>query len=462
VNTPLNEGGRKKNTLLGSAGFADNIGKHGEGKQTLFTLGSFDNTPFYQGGHMLTCAPSGAGKGIGAVIPNLLQYSGSIFCVDIKGENYSVTSRFRRENDQYIFLVDPFGVTGDETMGFNIFDWFISHPDDIVGDSESFADSLIVAGSDSDSFWTDSARDLIRGIMLYISTYEDIEDRNIGELRRILTLSKDDFVSVMEKIQTCSVRVAQRMANNILAMADSTRSSVLTTAVTQTSFLDDERVEYVMSKSTVPLDDFKTDGMSIYLVLPPDRLAGNYRLIRILISLLIMSVTRSKKKPITPALFLFDEFAQLGKMKMIEDTLSLIRGYGASYWFIIQDLSQLKAVYQKWQTFLANTSKQFFQTADHDTAKYISEMLGKETIDYKTSGSSSSTSESTKSDSNSYSQSTSQHIQTKDVLSPNEVMEQDPETVIVFIRSEPPYKLKRLNYLTDPDYDGLFDANPYH
>jgi hypothetical protein len=51
---------------------------------------------FRQDGHMLTCAPTGAGKGIGAVIPNLLDYPGSAFVLDLKGENYAVTARARR------------------------------------------------------------------------------------------------------------------------------------------------------------------------------------------------------------------------------------------------------------------------------------------------------------------------------------------------------------------------------
>jgi hypothetical protein len=52
---------------------------------------------FRQGGHILTCAPTGAGKGIDGVIPNLLDYPGSAFVLDFKGENYAVTARARRE-----------------------------------------------------------------------------------------------------------------------------------------------------------------------------------------------------------------------------------------------------------------------------------------------------------------------------------------------------------------------------
>ena len=56
----------------------------------------------------------------------------------------------------------------------------------------------------------------------------------------------------------------------------------------------------------------------------------------------------------------------------------------------VQDLSQLKAVYPRWQSFLANTSQQFFGTADYDTARYLSGALGQQTIRFQTEGSSES------------------------------------------------------------------------
>ena len=84
-------------------------------------------------------------------------------------------------------------------------------------------------------------------------------------------------------------------------------------------------------------------------------------------------------------LFLLDEFAQLGHMSIIAEKLSVIRGYGAAMWFILQNLGQLKETYPRWQDFFANcNAKQWFGTSDVDTAKYISESLGKLTVEYNT------------------------------------------------------------------------------
>src|SRR5208283_486185 len=122
----------------------------------------------------------------------------------------------------------------------------------------------------------------------------------------------------------------------------------------------------------------------------------------------------------------------------------------------VQDLSQLKGVYPKWQTFLANSAKQFFGTADFDTAKYISDSLGQETVSFETSGRSrpdakvlGNTSE-------------SGHLHGRPLLTPDEVMRLGPDRPLIFVNGESPYLLQRLNYLVDPEYQGLADLNPYH
>jgi hypothetical protein len=90
-----------------------------------FVLGILRDAPrgadrrFRQDGHVLTCAPTGAGKGIGAVIPNLLDYPGSAFVLDFKGEIHAVTASARRALGHDVILIDPFGVVGAPTRSLN-------------------------------------------------------------------------------------------------------------------------------------------------------------------------------------------------------------------------------------------------------------------------------------------------------------------------------------------------------
>jgi type IV secretion system protein VirD4 len=147
-------------------------------------------------------------------------------------------------------------------------------------------------------------------------------------------------------------------------------------------------------------------------------------------------------------------------MDRLADSITLLRGYGAQLWVFVQDLSQLKAVYPRWQSFLANTSQQFFGTADYDTARYLSGALGQQTIRFETAGSSTSTSGLLKPGSTS--SSLGEHFQGRALLTPDEIMRLGPARPIVLVSGEPPYLLDRVSYLTDTAYAGRFDPNPLH
>ena len=94
-------------------------------------------------GHLITLARTGAGKGVGCIIPALLRYPGPAIVIDPKGENYQVTARRRRELGQKVLLLDPFGVTGEETGALNPLD-LIDHRSPEAVDSAAQLAELIV------------------------------------------------------------------------------------------------------------------------------------------------------------------------------------------------------------------------------------------------------------------------------------------------------------------------------
>lgn len=425
-----------------------------------FCLGAFGQADkgqlFHHKGHVVTCAPTGAGKGVGAVIPNLLKYQGSSLVIDIKGENYAVTARTRREMGQAVHLVDPFGVVGGGSS-FNWLDRINPQSPDVVSESAALVEMLVVTDPNADQYWDDSAKDLLRGLVVYVASLPD-ELRNIGEVRKLLTSGEAVLMETLETMAESGdlgFGVVSRSANTFLAKADKDRSGVLSSALRHTAFLDDPRIAETLKRSDFNLSDIKSELMTVYLVMPPDKIAINNRFIRGFIGSALSAITSSNQQPLGGNVaFFLDEFAQLGRMQAIEDGISLVRGYGAAFWIYVQDLSQLKAVYPKWQTFLANSAKQFFATADFDTAKYISDMLGQRTEHYETTSTSSKFM-----DHNSHT--TSQNKHARNLLNPDEVMKILDKN-LVFIRGENPYKLDKISYLDDKTYQGLADPNPYH
>ena len=422
-------------------------------------------------GHVVTVAPTGSGKGIGSVIPNLLDYPGSALVLDVKGENAAVTARARQEMGQSVHVVDPFSVNGDDCAAFNVLELVDVNSPDCVSDSAILADALVIKdgkGGDSVHF-DESAKNLLQGLILYVSSLEQPELRTLGELRRLLTSNEDEFSTLLAEMSlddSSAFGIPARAANTLMGMADKERGSVLSTARRNTAFLDDPRIAAALSRSDFDLSEIKVKAMTVYLVMPANRIGPNARFLRLFISSVITSITASKVQPAHRVAFLLDEFGQLGYMQQIEDAVSLMRGYGLAFWVFLQDLSQLKATYPKWQTFLANSAKSFFGTDDYDTAKYISDSLGKATVEFETENSGRNTGSGLSGSGGSMnrgsSTGTSQQFTGRDLLTPDEVMRLGAERPIVLVRGERPYLLSRINYLADKEYQGKFDKNPYH
>lgn len=411
-------------------------------------------------GHTLTCAPTGSGKGIGAVIPALLEYPGSMVVLDLKGENYAVTHRARQAMGHDVQVVDPFGVTGQHSAGFNWLDRLDPHDPDVVAESATLADMVIVPDPKAEQHWDELARNLLQGVMVHVAASMPPERRHMGEVRRLLTGSDDNLIELLGEmaVSDAGFGVVSRAANSFIAKADKERSGVLSTAIKHTAFLDDPRIVSTLSRTSFSMADLKRKPMTIYLVMPPARLAAYSRFMRGFVGQALSAITATEQKPPAPVIFLLDEFAQLGRMQAVEDAISLVRGYGAFFWLIVQDLSQLKGVYPRWQTFLANSAKQFFGTADYDTARYISESIGQKTVHFSTASSSSNAGR----NGSSYGSSQSEQYGGRSLLTPDEVMRLGPQRPIVLISGQPPYVLHRLNYLHDPEYAGKFDPNPYY
>ncbi len=444
------------------------------GKQTGFALARVPNAPanldqrFQHVGHVVTVAPTGAGKGIGAVIPHLLSYPGSCLVLDVKGENAAVTARARRELGHKVFIVDPFGVTGGESHSFNLLDRLDPTDPECVSESAVLADSLVIADPQGQTHFDESARTLLQGLMLHVAGLGEGQ-RNLPEVRRILTAGEDTLLGTMAEMaadEQAAFGLPARAANTIMGMADRERGSVISTAQKSTAFMDDPRISAALSRSDFDLSNIKDELMTVYLVMPANKIGPNARFVRGFVGSIISAITSSAKQPPYRVAFLLDEFGQLGYMKVIEDAVSLLRGYGLSFWVFIQDLSQLKGVYPKWQTFLANSAKTFYGTDDYDTAKYISDSLGQSTIEYETHNEGKNTGSGLSGGGGSMnrgkSAGQSQQFTARSLLTPDEVMRLGPEQPIVLVKGEYPYVLRRLNYLTDAEYVGRADANPYH
>ena len=438
-------------------------------------------------GHIITVAPTRSGKGVGLVVPNLLHYPGSVLVIDPKGENYAITADFRRKMfRQEIICLDPFHVMTEETDSINPLDSLVDYrkptstyltQNPELGDiAANIADAMIVRDAGAkDPHWDDKARTLLRGLILAVICGKGPHRlRHLSEVRELLA---QPFHVIGNFIldSMCQDKVAvggllSRAGNEILSTGNEELKSIISNALKHTEFLDSGLACKSLGDmndggiGTYDLADLKSiGGVSIYMIIPPQYLVRYSRLIRLWITMAMSAMTRSSRKPADgcPVLFMLDEMAQLGSLPMMKQAVSLLAGYGMSIWMVWQDLSQLKALYEHdWPTFLANAKiQQFFGINDHETAKYISEMLGAATITSKSVSHSQSGKFTefvkNKSESESFSEIT------RNLLNPDEVRRLNREAVLTFVQGIPPILAERLTYYSDHMFSGKASSNPY-
>lgn len=405
-------------------------------------------------GHMLTVAPARSGKGVGAVIPNLLTYPGSVIVTDLKGENYEITGEQRRVGlGQDVIALDPFGVVTPTSARFNPLSIITPGSPDAIDDANLLADLLVVRAGGDDGHWDDEAHALLAGLIYFVGTSGDEERRTLTRVRELLTLRPDAFEEQVIKAMHAAGGLAARAAARLEQKADRERSGVISSAQRHTHFLDSPAMEQVLSGSDVDLGTLKTGRVSLYLILPPHRVEAYRRWLRLLIGCALNTMWRNPGQPAERVLFLLDEFGHLGRMRPIEEAVALVPGYGLSFWFFLQDLSQLKSVYHEhWPTFLANCEVlQAFGTNDVDTAEYLSRRLGEATIQVESETRSAGRSQGK---TGSRSQSAGQGVseRARRLLTPDEVLRLPQDRQLLVVKGRDPVLAGRLAYYRDPEF----------
>lgn len=432
-------------------------------------------------GHLISVAPTRSGKGVGCVVPNLLNYSGSVVVIDPKGENYEKTWLYRkRVLKQQIVCLDPFSIVTDkgDSDVFNPLDsiierrYFYSDADIYElnpvfdADVSRLAETLVVRQPDEkDPHWNDKAVTVLRALItltIFRTGLGFVEHWDLAALREYMCMPAKEFRNQLETISSMDElpSMVRRAANEILAMGENELMSVLSTVNRHIEFLDTPCVASVLGRDTENTFSFETlndpeKRISIYIVIPPHYFTRYSRLVRLWISMAIDVVTHrtpsfgaASESSYPPVLFLLDEMAQLGRMEPIKQAVSLMAGYGMTLWMIIQDLAQMQGLYKEdWQTFLANARiQQFFGINDTTTAKMISEMLGSATYSNVIE------TESTQGSHFFQTQTTdglNRNDAGRNLFTPDEIRRLRPEIMLMFVQGMNPILAQKIRYYDD-------------
>lgn len=370
--------------------------------------------------NLLTCAGPRSGKGVGIIVPNLLEFPGSAVVIDPKGELADLTADYRRQVlGQRVIVLDPANaaknIPNDLRGTYNPLDALDINDPYVATSAQSIASGIVVPKPDAkDPIWDATSIDFIQAVLLYMLVHYRPEDRHLVKLLETVSLGdsglfnayvegmqKDDpnfraprgrsfemFLDEMAATEEfpLSIRAA---AEKLDQMGNNFKGDVLGTARTHLDFLKTAQLWPALMPTDDPAQTFKLSELrnqeqpiTIYLCLPVNMMERQGRWLRLIIMQMIEYLERTQstfdKDRDLPILMLIDEFAQLGPIPSITNTLTYAPGSGLRMWLIIQDLVQLKTNYPKsWETIVGACGiKQFFGIGELTTAEYVSKLLG--------------------------------------------------------------------------------------
>jgi type IV secretion system protein VirD4 len=404
-------------------------------------------------------APPRAGKGTGIVIPNALNWPGSLVCIDIKRENWAITAGYRASRGQQCFLFDPFAEDG-KSARWNPFSYVSDEPHRRLNDLQRIAEMLYPDPPNVDPFWTASARSLFLGIALYLFETPSLR-KTVGEVLRQGMASDDEGFG-----QHWKRLIAGRNGNDrplspqcvralydVIDLAPVTASSIRKTFTSRLDLWLNPILDEATSESDFDLRDLRKKPLSIYVGVNPDDLHRLRPVLNLFFQQAIGLQTRElpERNPELKhqVMMLLDEFTALGRIPIISEAISYLPGYNVRVVLVIQTPAQLREVYgmHNSETMLKSLAARIvFAPKDFSDAREISDELGNTTVRVKAVSRPvgiSFSSKSTRSASHNVSE------QRRPLMLPQEVKELGTEDAIVFFEGLRPIRCRKLRYFSD-------------
>jgi type IV secretion system protein VirD4 len=174
--------------------------------------------------------------------------------------------------------------------------------------------------------------------------------------------------------------VRNGMVNYLGHEGERVRTSVRSEAVSLIRVFSSARVQDVTSRTTMPLEELEDGerGVTLFIVVPPDRLESHAPLVRVLLGTLLCVMARRRRRPRVSTLFLVDELGHIGPIPQLKQAVTLLRGYGVRVALFLQSIAQLKSLWpHDYDTILENCGLWMnFGNSTHASARQISEQLG--------------------------------------------------------------------------------------
>lgn len=403
--------------------------------------------------HVMLAAPTGSGKGVGVVIPNLLNWNHSVIVLDIKKENWEITAGFRAAHGHDVYLFDP-ASPQRMTHRWNPLAYIREDTSLRVDDIQKIAHILFPDIAGTDPIWTASCRSLFLGLVLYLLETPG-KPVTLGQVARESFAGDDQrFTGIIEARQAQGIPYSDSCAHALLdyvRTSDNTRTSIRKTFTARFELFLNPILDAATSANDFNLEALRRRRTSIYIGITPDNLSRLSPLLNLFFQQVVDLNTRELPEH-NPALkyqclLLLDEFRSLGKMPLIVEAVAFLRGYGVRLLPIFQSPSQIRELYgeEAARTFFQNHQVRISYTPpDMTVATEISRELGTYTYQAR------STSRPSAFSKGSRSMSESDHARA--LLLPQEVKEIGDEEALILAKGCKPIRADKICWYRDPAF----------
>ena len=417
----------------------------------------------------LVVGGSGAGKTRFYAKPNIMQANTSFVVLDPKGELVASTGQLLDHQGYEVRVLDLINM--EKSHCYNPFRYLNSENDVQRLVTNLFKSTTPKGSQSNDPFWDTAASMLLMSLVFYLYKEAEPQDQNFPMVMELLRAAdvdeaQENMPSVLDEL---FAELEMREPGNIAlkyyrAYRSGAAKTLKSIQITLASRLEKFNLESLAALTATDELDLQSMGerkVALFALIPDNDTSFNF-LVSILYTQLFQQLfwvadhKYGGSLPV-PVHFLMDEFANVSLPDDFDKILSVMRSRGVSVSIILQNLAQLKALFEKqWESIVGNCDEFVYLGGnEQSTHKYVSELIGKETIDTNSYG---------RSDGLRGNFSTNFQVTGRELLTADEVRMLDNKYAIVFIRGERPVMDEKYDIFTHPNLNLSADGNakPYH
>ena len=406
--------------------------------------------------NILVVGGSGAGKSRGFALPNIMQCCCSMVITDPKAELLRKTGGLLEKKGYEVRVFDL--INPDTSFCYNPFEYVHDDKDVLRLISNLIQNTTPKGSQSSDPFWEKSETALLQALMLYLLHEAPPEEQNFAMIMEMLGSAQvkeedEDYESPLDILfDRLEMRdpdsIAVKQYHIYKQSAGKTAKSILISVGVRLAAFNLPQIAKLTNTDELDLSSMGERKVALFCCIPDADTSLNY-LVGMIYSQLFQTLYYMADRvhggalPV-PVNCIMDEFPNVSLPNEFEKILATCRSRSIYCSIIIQNMSQLKALFKdSWESLVGNCDEFLYLGGNEkETHKYVSELLGKETIDTNTYGQ-------TKGKSGSYS--TNFQQSGRELLQPDEVRMLDNQNALLFIRGERPILDAKYDLMKHPN-----------